>query len=64
MILDLHKTIGYSFDDKEEETGFFYNEKYQENFYNLWIEFTKRFSKYEDILAFELLNEVNKQSLV
>lgn len=58
MILDLHKTIGYSFDDKEKEEGFFFKAEYQENFYNLWVEFAKRFSKYEDMLAFELLNEV------
>lgn len=58
MILDLHKTLGFSFDEKEKETGFFYDEKYQENFYNLWCEFARRFSKYEDMLAFELLNEV------
>lgn len=60
MILDLHKTLGFSFDSKENEVGFFNNEKYQENFYYLWIEFTKRFSKYEDMLAFELLNEVTE----
>lgn len=58
MILDLHKTLGFSFDIEEKEVGFFNNEKYQENFYNLWCEFTRRFSKYEDMLAFELLNEV------
>lgn len=60
MILDLHKTIGFSFDSKENEEGFFNSEKYQNNFYNLWIEFTNRFSKYQDMLAFELLNEVTK----
>lgn len=57
MILDLHKTIGYSFDDGENETGFFENEKYQELFYSLWVEFAKRFGR-ESNLAFELLNEV------
>lgn len=58
MILDLHKTVGFSFDPNEKEDNFFFNEDYQNIFYNLWIEFTKRFSKYEDMLAFELLNEV------
>lgn len=58
MILDLHKTLGFSFDDKEKEAGFFTDTKYQENFYNLWCEFARKFSKYENMLAFELLNEV------
>lgn len=58
MILDLHKTVGYSFDDKECEDGFFTNHVYQDIFYKIWEEFARRFAKYEDILAFELLNEV------
>lgn len=58
MVLDLHKTIGFSFDKLENENGFFDNEEYQENFYRLWQEFAYRFGKYEDMLAFELLNEV------
>lgn len=62
MILDLHKTYGFSFDDGEAEAGFFENKKYQERFYRLWEEFSKRFAKYEKLLAFELLNEVTDQS--
>ncbi len=58
MVLDLHKTFGFSFDDGEHELGFFENEAYQERFYRLWEEFAKRYGKYEDRLAFELLNEV------
>lgn len=61
MILDLHKTLGYSFDDGEQESGFFDNEKYQNMFYALWEEFAKRYSKYEDMLCFELLNEVTSK---
>lgn len=61
MILDLHKTCGYSFDDGEQESGFFDEEKYQEMFYVLWEEFAKRYSKYEDMLCFELLNEVTSK---
>ncbi|MCR5279079.1 MAG: cellulase family glycosylhydrolase [Lachnospiraceae bacterium] len=61
MVLDLHKTFGYSFDDGEQEGGFFENEKYQERFYKLWEQFAKRFGKYEDRLCFELLNEVTKK---
>ncbi len=58
MILDLHKTYGFSFDSGEEETGFFENEKYQERFYRLWEEFAKRYGKYSERLCFEILNEV------
>ena len=61
MILDLHKTAGYSFDDGEQENGFFDNQKYQEYFYKLWEEFARRYSKYEDMLCFELLNEVTSK---
>lgn len=62
MILDLHKTAGYSFDAGEQEDGFFVEEEYQERFYRLWEEFARRFGKYQDRLAFELLNEVTDQS--
>lgn len=58
MILDLHKTAGYSFDSGEKETGFFDREEYQERFYRLWEELAKRYGGYEERLAFELLNEV------
>lgn len=58
MILDLHKTAGYSFDEGEEEDGFFTTTAYQERFYTLWEEFAERFGPYKNRLAFELLNEV------
>lgn len=58
MILDLHKTAGFSFDDGEGENGFFYNEFMISSFYSLWAEFTIRYSKYSNRLAFELLNEI------
>lgn len=61
MVLDLHKTAGYSFDPDEMETGFFQKEEYQNRFYCLWEEFAKRFGDYQDRLAFELLNEVVEQ---
>ena len=57
MVLDLHKTCGFIFDDPNY-VGFFGDEKLQERFYKLWEEFAKRFGKYSDMLAFELLNEV------
>ncbi len=61
MVLDLHKTAGYSFDDKEDENGFFDNEAMQDRFCRLWEEFARRFGKYSDRVAFELLNEVTEK---
>ncbi len=58
MVLDLHKTYGFSFDDGEEEFGFFDSEEYQERFYKLWEVFAKRYGLIGDRLCFELLNEV------
>ncbi|MCF0137531.1 MAG: cellulase family glycosylhydrolase, partial [Oscillospiraceae bacterium] len=60
MILDLHKTQGFSFDKGEAEFGFFENGRYQELFLSLWREFARRFSHNADMLAFELLNEVTE----
>ena len=62
MILDLHRTFGYSFDENHGEKGFFESEEYQERFYRLWEEFAKRFAADKDMLAFELLNEVTKSA--
>lgn len=61
MILDLHKTYGYSFDDGEMEEGFFDSERLQEMFYGLWREFAQRFGSDKSMLAFELLNEVTSK---
>jgi aryl-phospho-beta-D-glucosidase BglC (GH1 family) len=58
MILDLHKTAGYSFDEFETSTGFFESEKLQNRFMALWEELAKRYGKFEHRLAFELLNEI------
>lgn len=63
LILDLHKTMGFSFDIDYTGDGFFDNEKLQSYFYSLWEEFTKRFAKYEDMICFELLNEVTDPAL-
>ena len=43
LILDLHKTAGFSFDYGEEESGFFDNEHYQELFYQFWEEMVMLF---------------------
>ena len=45
MILDLHKTAGYSFDEFETSTGFFENEKLQSRFMALWEVLAKRYGK-------------------
>lgn len=57
MILDLHKTAGYSFDEYND-ANFFTDEKLQQQFIDLWSEFSLRYGKYNDILCFELLNEI------
>lgn len=62
MILDLHKTLGYSFDASADKNNFFADERLHGHFYALWEEFARRFSKHEDMLAFELLNEVTSPS--
>lgn len=57
MVLDLHKTAGYVFDDKNY-CQFFYEEKLQEIFIELWKELTRRYGQYSDFVSFELLNEI------
>lgn len=64
IVIDIHKTAGFSFDHQENEKGFFENESYQERFIRLWEELSKRFGKYSDIAAFELLNEVTEQRFI
>ncbi len=61
MVLDLHKTYGYSFDSGEKEIGFFDDPDCQERFMRLWEEFARRFGK-EKNLIFELLNEVTDKA--
>lgn len=58
LVLDLHKTYGYSFDVGENEKGFFDNEVFQERFYKLWEKLATTYGKYHDRMCFELLNEV------
>ena len=58
VVIDLHKTCGYVFDDVNY-TGFFDSEKLQEQFAVLWEELAKRYGNRSDV-AFELLNEVTE----
>ncbi len=62
IILDLHKTAGYSFDKGEGEFGFFDSEPLQERFMKLWDRIAERYAVSDGTIAFELLNEVTDQS--
>lgn len=64
IVLDLHKTLGFSFDFGEKQSGFFENEKLQERFYCLWEEFAKHFGNDPEHVAFELLNEVTDKAFI
>lgn len=64
LVLDLHKTAGFSFDDYgEDEHGFFESERFQERFYRLWEELARHFGNTPDV-AFELLNEVTDKEFL
>lgn len=63
VVLDLHKTYGFSFDAGEQEAGFFDNPAYQERFCRLWEEMAGRFYDPENV-AFELLNEVTDAGFI
>ncbi len=56
-VLDLHKTMGFIFDDSSY-CEFFEDKSLQDNFVAVWEEFTRRYGKYHDRVAFELLNEI------
>ena len=65
IVLDLHKTAGFSFDSySENEHGFFESEEYQERFYKLWEQMAEHFGKYSENAAFELLNEVTDDKFI
>jgi len=57
MVLDLHKTDGYVFDD-QKGSNFFESEKLQNKFYRLWDDLAKRYSRHKDMIILEILNEV------
>lgn len=58
LVLDLHKTYGYIFDDPQYSKDFFVNKDMQKRFLKLWDYMAGRLAKYEDMIMFELLNEV------
>ncbi len=59
MVLDLHKTPGFSFDAAEGEEGFFESERYQARFYAIWDCFAARWGRGH--VMFDLLNEVTEE---
>lgn len=64
VVLDLHKTAGFSFDVGEGEKGFFDSEEYQEKFYLIWDEVAKRYGTQTEDIIFELLNEVTDAEFI
>jgi len=61
MVLDLHECFGYSFDPLKKDMDrekFFYDEGLQARFMNLWRRIAEKFADYQDMVAFEPLNEV------
>ena len=60
IILDLHKTPGFSFDKGECESGFFESGEYQDIFVAMWSEIAKHYADKADHVAFELLNEITE----
>ena len=58
LMLDLHKTPGFSFDAGEKEEGFFESGSYQEQFYAIWECFAQRYGSEKETVGFDLLNEV------
>ncbi len=63
LILDLHKTAGYSFNDQAASAVFFSSEPLQERFVKLWEALAKRYGRYESMMAFELLNELVNEEI-
>lgn len=57
VILDVHKTKGFAFDNKPEDNVMFDSPKLQDRFISLWINIASRYGKNKNI-AFELLNEI------
>ena len=61
MVLDLHKTQGFSFDAGEREDGFFDSSDQQEKYYAVWDCFARRYGDQHEHVIFDLLNEVTEE---
>ncbi|MDO5545358.1 MAG: cellulase family glycosylhydrolase [Eubacteriales bacterium] len=57
LILDLHKTKGFSFDNKPEDNVMFDSPELRDRFVSLWLNIASRYGKKRNI-TFELLNEI------
>jgi endoglucanase len=67
LILDLHKTAGYSFNDPDAAKGpgsLFTDEGIKIRFIRLWEQFALRYGHLSDRVCFELLNEVVPEDVI
>lgn len=64
MVLDLHKTSGYTFDDQAASAGFFDDEVLKARFLALWDNIAQRFAPDSEIIMFEPLNEVVRNDVI
>lgn len=64
IVLDLHKTYGYIFDDPAYSKNFFHDTQMQDRFVALWEKLSARYAKHSDMMMFELLNEVTSFDVV
>jgi hypothetical protein len=67
LILDLHKTAGYSFinpDAANDPGSLFTDEGTKLRFYLLWEQFALRYGHLSDHVCFELLNEVVPEDVI
>ena len=61
VVINLHRADGYEFIN-EKYGGFFESEILQEKFYEIWANMAKRYGKYNDSVAFDLLSDVTDES--
>jgi len=58
VVLDLHKTPGFSFGQAADRNSFFESEANQNLFYRIWETFAGRYAAMGTGITFDLLNEV------
>lgn len=64
VVVDIHKTVGFSFDAGEKEEGFFENKALRDRFIRLWDKLAERLAGYSENITLELLNEVTDKSYI
>lgn len=67
LVLDLHRTFGYTFDPLDsfqDKEIFFHDERLQDRFFALWERIAMRYGKHPKHLAFELLNEIVSENVI